>query len=463
VRLDTTFAVLPERRRGPWARLSGIQLFVLSFAALILGGAAGFLVLPGLYTGPRLGVVDALFTSASAVCVTGLIVVDTATYFTRLGQAWILLLIQAGGLGILTFTTLIIRALGRRTALEVEAAAHAGVAAHLGDARALLRAVFAFTLTIEAVGAVGLWLLWRGPLGGTAAVWPAVFHAVSAFCNAGFSTFSDSLVGWRTSPPLLLSISTLIVLGGLGFVVLHDLRARFVHRSVRRLTTHSRLVLGTTAVLIVGATIVFLLFEGRHTLQPLSPVSRVVNALFMAITPRTAGFNTVDYNQISNSSLAFTIGLMFVGGSPGSTAGGIKTTSAALLVLVLVSRLRGHRQLSIGGRSVREDAVQGAVSLAVGAVAILAVAVFLLLLAEAAHGPGDRSDLARLAFESTSAFGTVGLSMNRTGALSGAGRLIITLLMFIGRVGPLGMTAAMVFARERGAPFRYAFDEVAVG
>jgi trk system potassium uptake protein TrkH len=464
MRFDAALLAHPrEWRRGVWRRLSGVQLFVLSFAGLVLGGALGLLVLPGLYTGPRLGVVDAVFTAASAVCVTGLIVVDTATYFTVWGQAWILLLIQAGGLGILTFATLIIRLLGRRGGLGVESAASTGVGAHVGDTGAMVRAVFLLTFAIEAVGSVVLWLLWRAPLGAGPAAWHAVFHAISAFCNAGFSTFSNNLAGWAGSPPVLLSVGGLILLGGIGFVVLEDIRARFLQRRTRRLTTHSRIALTATGVTVGVAALLFFGFEGAHTLRGLATGDRLTNALFMAITPRTAGFNTVDYSAVSNASYALTIGLMFVGGSPGGTAGGIKTTTASVLLLLLVMRLRGLRHVPVGGRSVREDVIQAAAGLVVGAVAILSLGVFLLLLTEPAVAATDRAGLARLVFEANSAFGTVGLSMNKTPELTAGGRIVITLLMFVGRVGPLSLAAAMVVGREHRAAYRYAYDDVAVG
>lgn len=449
------------RRRGVIRQVSGIRLFVLSFAGLVTIGAAGLLTLPGLYTGQPLGVVDAVFTAASAVCVTGLIVVDTATYFTRWGQAWILLLIQAGGLGILTFATLILRLLGSRGSLGVESAAGSGMGVQAGAIRRILRPVLIMTVAIEAVGVLGLWLLWREPLGAAGAVWPAVFHAVSAFCNAGFSTFSNSLVGWRADVPVLLAVGGLIVLGGLGFVVLEDVRHRWIVRSSRRLSTQSRIALTAAAVLTVGAAAVFLTFERRHTLQGVGMGSQVVNALFMAVTPRTAGFNTVDYGAVSNPSLALTVILMIIGGAPGSAAGGLKTTTAALLVLGFWARLRGHAHVSVGGRTIREEAVARAAALAVGGIAILAVAGFLLLLVEPAPVVQDRADFVRIVFEVHSAFGTVGLSMNKTGEVTPTGRLILTALMFVGRVGPLALAAAM--AARRGTAHRYSYDDVAVG
>jgi trk system potassium uptake protein TrkH len=450
-------------RRRMVGSLSGVRLFVVSFALLILVGAAGLLTLPGLYTGPRLGPIDALFTSASAVCVTGLVVADTARYFTWWGQAWILLLIQAGGLGILTFATLIIRLMGGRGGLGIETAAGAGVAARVGDVRAMVRAVVALTLAIEAVGAVGLWLLWSEPLGAGAAVWHAVFHAVSAFCNAGFSTFSDNLVGWQEDPPVLLTIGGLILLGGIGFLVLEDLRARFVRRTSRRLSTHSRIALAATAIIVVGAGTFFWAFESGHTLAAVSPVGRAVNAVFMAITPRTAGFNTIDYDRASNPAMMLTDALMFVGGSPGGTAGGVKTTTVSVLILLLIARLRARQHVSLGGRSVRDDTIQSAAGLVVGAITILSIAIFLLVLTEPVAAGNDRRDFARLVFEAFSAFGTVGLSMNKTTELTPVGRVLITLLMFVGRVGPLSLAAAMVLPRGHRAPFRYAYDNVVVG
>jgi trk system potassium uptake protein len=462
MRFDPATTLRPAGHgREPWPRLSGVQLFVLSFAGLIGAGTLGLLLLPGIYAGPRLGFVDALFTAASAVCVTGLIVVDTATHFTGWGQLWLLLLIQLGGLGILTFTTLIIRMLGRRSALHLESAAGAGVAGRLGDPRALLRAVIALTVGIEAIGALCFWLLWRGELGSGPAVWHAVFQAVSAFCNAGFSTFSDSLAGFRERPSVVLVAAGLIVAGGLGFIVLEDVRERIAgHR--RRLSTHARLVLATTGVLVLGAGLAFHAFEFHGTLGALGPVDRATNALFMAITPRTAGFNTVDYNQVADPSLALTLGLMLIGGAPGGTAGGVKVTTVALLVLLLVTRLRGRGDVSAWGRSVRGGAVQAAAGLVVGAIALLAVAIALLLLTEEPGLAGHREHFAQLVFEAHSAFGTVGLSMGGTAELSPAGRLVVTGLMFVGRVGPISLAAAMAVAGERHA-YRYAYEDVAVG
>jgi trk system potassium uptake protein TrkH len=424
----------------------------------------GFLVLPGLYVGPRLSVIDALFTATSAVCVTGLVVVDTATFFTGWGHVWIALLIQLGGLGILTIATLIILALGRRPALAVGESVGQQVPRRLGSPRAVLRSVVVVTVIAEAAGAMVLWLSWGGEMGWARAVLPAVFHAISAFCNAGFSTFSTSLVGFREHGPILATISALIILGGLGFVVLTDVWIRVVPRTARRLSLHTTLVLTTTVVLLVGGAVLFYFFEAANVLEGMGVVTRALNAFFMSVTARTAGFNTVDYGAISDTSVVLTIIFMVIGGSPGSTAGGIKTTTVALLTLLFVSYLRGKRNVSARHRTVQPEHVALATGLAVGTVALLAAAVFVLMISELPVNVQDRTLLVRATFEAASAFGTVGLSMGLTPALTTAGKVIITFLMFLGRVGPLTLAASMaIAAQRRQAHYRHAFEDVVVG
>ncbi len=462
-----------SRRPGAIARdagrgrfdLSAPRLLVGSFAALIAAGTAGFLVLPGLWIGERASFVDALFMATSAVCVTGLSVLDVSSRMTFLGQLWLLALIQLGGIGIVTLAALAAAALGRRMSLEAEEVA-AGPTALMpeGGPRALVRSVVRATLAIEAVGAALLWFCWRDTLGNAGAVWPAVFHAISAFCNAGFSTFRDNLAGSVGDLPVLAVIALLIIAGGLGFLVFEDLQAR-PRGTRRRVTLHTRLVLITTAVLIVGATPLYLFFEWNHTLAGHGLVASVANAAFMAVTPRTAGFNAVDYEQISNPSLVLTLALMWIGGSPGSTAGGVKTTTAALLALLFVARLRGRDVVSFANRSVPDATVQRAVGLAVGAILLLFAFVFALLFTEI---PGenivaDRESFVHLVFEAQSALGTVGLSMNKTADLSPPGRLLIVLLMFLGRVGPLAALEAMARRSRRKQPYRLGREDVLVG
>lgn len=446
-------------RRRPW--LTAVRLLVLSFLVLIALGTAGLLALPGLYAGPKLGVVDALFTATSAVCVTGLIVVDTATYFTPFGQAWILLLIQLGGLGILTLATFVVVGLRGRSSLVTEEAVATGSMALRLRPRRLLAWVVTITLLAEVVGAVLLWLLWLPRFGAAGAVWHSVFNAVSAFCNAGFSTFSDSLAGFQRQPASLLVVALLIVFGGLGFVVFADL-GRYARRR-RSVTLHTRLTLLATGVLIAGGWVLYLAFESNVTLSDMGWGHRVANALFMAVTARTAGFNTIDYDAVAGPTLVLTGILMAIGGSPASTAGGLKTTTAALLFLLLLSRLRGHHHVSVFGRTVPAETVNRSAGIAVGGITILLGMVFLLMIAEQGAHAADRAHMVRVGFEAISAFGTVGLSMGVTGDLTAGAKLLVTVLMFVGRVGPLTLATAMAVSAARGRAYRYSHEDVILG
>lgn len=464
----------PARARGSAARrdrrvqLSPAQLLVGSFGGLVLFGTLGLKLLPGLYRGEPLGWLDAVFTATSAVCVTGLIVVDTATYFTVIGQAFLLLLIQLGGLGILTLTSLVILVLGRRLSLRQESAAVVGVdLAPEVDFRGLVRSVVLFTLSFEALGALVLFATWLPRLDWRSAAGHAIFHSVSAFCNAGFSTFSDSLVGYRGSPVTLLTVATLVVVGGLGFLTMEEVRLRWgsrEHKRPYRFSLHSRLVLATTASLILVGWLLYLLFEWRVTLAEMPVGDRAVNGLFMSVTARTAGFNAVDYARTTEASSFLTILLMSIGGSPGSTAGGIKTTTFALLWALAWSRLRGIRVAQVSWRSIPEATVQRAVGLSVAAFALVTAAIFGLTVTELGLVAGERpgNDFLVHMFEAVSAFNTVGLSMGATGGLSVAGKWILVVLMFLGRVGPLTFAAALALRRPPGA-VRYAYEEVVIG
>ncbi len=456
-------AVLTRQlRRRP---LSAPQLFVLSFGLLVAFGTIGLKLLPGLYVGEPLGWVDALFTSTSAVCVTGLIVVDTATRFTPRGQGFILLLIQLGGLGIITFTSLIIVALGKRLSLRQSDVAMntAEIAPHV-EQKHLLRNVVFFTFLIELIGAVALYVVWAPSLGWKNAVWPAVFHSVSAFCNAGFSTFSDSLISQHDNPLILYIIMTLIVLGGIGFLVMEEAFLFFVARRRNqrfRLSLHSRIVLVTTALLIVGGAIAFTVLEWDRTLASMGWFHKINNATFMSVTARTAGYNSIDYSQASTSTNFFTILLMTIGGSPGSTAGGLKTTTFAIIALVAWSRFRGHTHTSVAGRTIPEETIQRAIGLASIVFALLTLSIFAMTLT----APTDRGEAMFLAymFEAVSAFNTVGLSMGVTAGLAEVDRLIMVFLMFAGRVGPLVLAAALTLQRDGKRTFRYAHEDVMVG
>ncbi len=462
--------VRDQRKLSFWRRLTPPQLFVGSFLLLIALGTLGLKLLPGLYTGEPLGWLDAVFTATSAVCVTGLIVVDTATYFTRSGQALILLLIQLGGLGMITFTTVIIAALGRRLSLRQQALAPSSgnIIADL-DYRRLTRDVVLFTLALEAIGALLLYLLWIPRFGWGGAAWPALFHSISAFCNAGFSTFSDSLIGFQAAPYTLLVIMALIVVGGLGFLVLEELylRIRAGERGrIVRISLHSRLVLATTALLVAGGWIPFTMFEWWVTFDGMPDWVKVLNGLFLSVTARTGGFNTINYGEAAVNTNFLTMLLMFVGGSPGSTAGGLKTTTIALVALLAWSRFRGRTAVRLWDRTIPEESVQRAVGLVVVGVALVTAAIFVYSTSEigAVGHVQAASGFLTYTFEAVSAINTVGLSMGITADLSPFGKWFTMLLMFLGRVGPITFAAALALsATPHAGKLRDAHEDVVVG
>lgn len=421
------------------------------------------MTLPGIYTGDPLGWTDAMFTSTSAVCVTGLIVVDTGTYFTFAGQLFLLALIQIGGIGMMTLASMVIFALGGRLSLRSEASVVVPPSLSEISPRALILAVVRYTFAFEAIGAVLLYLTWGPKLGWSEALWPAVFHAVSAFCNAGFSIYSDSLVQFAESPATILIISALIVVGGLGFVVVEELARRWQQprKERRALSLHTKLVLWSSLVLTLAGWVLFLLFEWSEGLNKLSFIDRLCNGLFMSITPRTAGFNTVEYGSMSNSTNFLTILLMMVGGSPGSTAGGFKTTSFAIMGLLAWSRLRSRTSVTFAERSIPEETVQRAVGLSVIGGMIIVTGIFLLA------GIGDilnqNEGFLAEAFEVVSALNTVGLSMGVTNHLSAHACWVVILLMFVGRVGPLSVAAMLRRRFAHSRDFRYTHEDVIVG
>ena len=482
-------STLDQRRRLiPWHRrpvsLTPAQTLVLAFAGLIVVGTAGFEVLPGLYAeGARpLSWTDALFTSTSAVCVTGLIVVDTATHFSVWGQLYILVLIQLGGLGMLGLASLVIVAFNRRLSLRQDALAGGGMtrpAAAQVATRGLVRDVIVFTAAVEFVAFAALWVLWWPDYGPRDAAWFAAFHSVSAFCNAGFSTFSDSLVGFQERPMTLWVVMAAVVAGGIGFLTLEELKLWVRGRAVGpafRLSLHSRLVLTATLVALVAGLLLLgvLEWENPRTLGGLGFADRLTNAAFLSVTPRTAGFNTVDYTLVHSATAFGTVLLMFVGGAPGGTAGGIKVTTVAVLLAMAHSRGRGRRTTDVGDRTLPEATTQRAVGLFAFAFGVLVLGVLLLTITELdvsyanlapdGHRLTEPTAFLDVMFEAASAFNTVGLSRDTTAELSPAGRILVTVLMFVGRVGPL--TAAAALSRSNPADRlvrRYAQEDVVVG
>ena len=434
------------------------RLIVAAFAAAVLVGTL-VLMLPAATTGDAAaGFRTAAFTATSAVTVTGLVVADTSSHWSGFGEAVILVLIQLGGIGIMTLASLVLIGFSQRLGLRhrLVAQLETGVLT-LGEVRAVLRQVVIVSLTVEVLTALALLArfatAYDEPFG--RAVWLAVFHAVSAFNNAGFALFPDSLVRFATDPVINLTLVVTIVVGGLGVPVLAELvRDRI---SWRRWSLHTRLTITTTLVLVAVAWFLVCLFEWTNaaTLGPFGTAEKLVAGLFQGVTPRTAGFNTVDIGGLRETTLLLMSGLMFVGAAPASTGGGLKVTTFALLAFVILSEVRGQQDVTVFGRRVGPGAQRQAVSLALIGVGVVAVGTLLLL---SMGGWG----LSAVLFEVTSAFGTTGLSTGITGDIPGPGRVLLILLMFAGRVGPLTVGAALAL-RQRDNRFRYPEERPLLG
>lgn len=455
---------LPFRMRTFWSRhLKPMRIFVSSFVGVILAGGV-LLWFPFSGASGGLRFVDALFTSTSAVCVTGLVVVDTGKDLSLLGQVITLVLIQIGGLGIITFSTVFFVLMGRSIPFkEREIVQSTFLHTPRRDFTVIAKYVLLFAFTTELAGSLLLWLrfVWDFPPG--RALYLAVYHAVSAFNNAGFSLFSDNLVTYQADALVNLTILMLIVHGGIGFIVQYELLAKW-RGTQKRLSLHTKVVLVTTAILIVAGALFFYLFERNHTLKGLPAGTKLLISLFQSVTPRTAGFNTVEIGMLTNATILLLIVLMFVGASPGSTGGGVKTTSAAVLALLVWNRLRGNEQVEVWRRTVPFDILNRTVSIVFASVVSVALIWSILLIAGGGTLPPERtrSLFVEYLFETVSAFGTVGLSMGVTPTLNDLQKGFLILMMLAGRVGPL--TLAFSLAREAGKRrWSYAEEGVMVG
>lgn len=439
--------------------LSPAQLIVLSFAAAILVGTL-LLRLPLAHAASgKIGWLEALFTATSAVCVTGLIVVDTGGDFSAFGQVVIALLIQTGGLGILTAGTLLALITRRRLGFRERLTLQTQVSAlQVGGVVRLVRNILLLVFSVELAGALVLYVRLAAVEGWGHGAWQAVFHSISAFNNAGFSLYADSLSRYVSDPVINGVVMALIIVGGLGFVVVVNLTARYRQAERVPLSLHTKVALTATVFLIVGATIVFLALEWTNpkTLGPLPWPAKLLAGLFQAVTPRTAGFNTLDHAAMREATLVFTLLLMFIGGNPGSTAGGIKTVTFFVLVGSAWSLARGRGELELFNRRVPlASAVRAGV---IGLISLNIVGPGLTLLAMTDAHLG----MLRLTFEAFSAFGTVGLSMGVTPELSTPGKLIIIAMMFAGRLGPLTIALALMEAPP-DRRIQHPVEEVVVG
>lgn len=437
-------------------KLNPPQVLALGFLSLILIGSI-LLNLPiASSSGTSIGYVNSLFTSASAVCVTGLTVLNTARDFTPFGQVIIITLIQFGGLGIMTLATVGYIIMGKKISFKERLMIKEQLNTEsIQGIVKLTKKVIGYTFFLEMMGSLLLALRFVPMFGFEKGLAFSIFHAISAYCNAGFDIFGDSLIIFQNDYYVLLILSLLIILGGLGFTVYADLLAK---DKLRKLTLHSKVVLIMTGSLLIIGTLSFLLFESSNpgTLGSMNFPSRLANSFFQSVSPRTAGFYSVDMSKIRETTIFSTIMLMFIGGSPGSTAGGIKTTTFACLLLTTISVVKGEEDVNCLNRRLPFETIKRAVSIFLIGLAIVFSTAIILTITDSSL------KFINLLFESTSAFGTVGLSAGITDKLSTLGRLVITLTMYIGRVGPL--TMAYAFAkRNKKRDFRNAPGNLMVG
>lgn len=438
--------------------LSPPQIIVGGFALVIFIGAI-LLNLPiSSSNGESIGFVDALFTSTSAVCVTGLVVVDTGTYWTTFGKIVILLLIQIGGLGFMTIATLGALIIGKKISLKERLIIQESLNQNkLSGIVKFTRQIIFATFFIESIGAFFLALVFVPEFGLVKGIGYSIFHAVSAFCNAGF----DIIGGGRSLTPyvdnilLNLTIIVLIILGGLGFTVIGDVIQK---RNFKRLSLHSKIVISISSILILVSFALFLLIEYSNsaTIDDLSLKGKLLASLFQAVTPRTAGFNTIDLAGMQNSSKLLTIVLMFIGGAPASTAGGIKISTLAVLILAIRTLITGKEDVYAFKRKISYSSVNKALAVLFIGLTIIISGTMILSLTESSQ------DFLYILFETVSAFGTVGLSLGITSELSVLGRLLITLIMFTGRVGALTILLALA-TREKKVLYKFPEDKVIVG
>ena len=453
---------LPGKQKNRATFQHAESILVLGFLAVILLGTV-LLALPAASAdGKSIGLFDSLFTSTSAVCVTGLVVVDTGTTFSLFGQIVLLILIQTGGLGFMVFATMIMVMLGRKISIKgrmlIRESMNTGSLSDLGR---LTRLYLLLSLGIELCGALLLSVRFVPLYGWKHGLWMALFHAVSAFCNAGFDLFGRyaSLTAFSRDPLVLLTIAALIILGGLGFsVILETLRNR---QGFRNLSLHTRIVLMTTVVLLLAGTVFYWLTErtNAETLAGYSEGEKALNAFFQSVTMRTAGFNSFDLAGFRAGSKLFSSFMMMIGASPASTGGGIKTTTIAAVGLLMLSVVRGESEVNVARRRLSDDILRRALAVAVLFLTIQLTGTLIIALIEDGRFP-----LQDILFEASSAMGTVGVSAIGTPNLSAAGRAVLLPMMFLGRVGPLTLAVALARRQSKGRSVsKYPEERIMIG
>jgi trk system potassium uptake protein len=434
------------------------KILVLGFATLILIGTSLLTIPIATVDGHGLSFLNALFTATSATCVTGLVVVDTGSTFTIFGQLVILSLIQIGGLGFMTFATFFFFLLGKKISLKDRLLLQESLnnLSIEGIVR-LVKRVLIFTAVIEIVGGIILSIRFAFDMPVGKAIYYGFFHSISNFNNAGFDLMGEfrSLTPYVADPTVTLTVCALITIGGIGFIVMNEV---YEYRDTHRLSVHTKVVLATSLILTVGGAILIFLFEfgNDKTLQPLSPLGKVLGALFQSVTNRTAGSNTLNIPDLTHPTLFLTIFLMFVGASPGSTGGGIKTTTFATLLGTVWSQVKGKEDVVLFRRRILTEIIFKALTVTVSGLFLVMVITMLLTITEVGK------DFLMILFEATSAFATVGLSMGLTPELSPTGQILIIFTMFAGRVGPLTVAFAIAM-RRKPDPYRHPKGKIMIG
>ncbi len=443
-------------------KITPTQIIVTGFALLIFFGAFLLNLPVASRDGQPVGFINALFTATSSVCVTGLVVVDTGTHWTVFGQVVIALLIQIGGLGIMTLSTLFALLLGRRITLKERLLIQESLNQFdLEGLVRLTRNIIYATLAIELVGAVMFSLVFVPDYGLKKGIAFGMFHAVTAFCNAGFDLIGEfrSFTPYVNNYIININAMLLIIIGGLGFSVWMDIYHAFKERNLKNISLHSKVVLTTTIFLIAtGAVFIFAMeINNPDTIKDLPLSGKILASFFHSVTPRTAGYNTLDMGALTTPTKFMTIILMFIGGSPGSTAGGIKTATAAILALTVIAVVKGKDDPEVFERHFPKYLVYRAMSVALISLCLVVFVTMILSITEDA-------DFMTLLFETTSAFGTVGLTLNYTTNLSWIGKIIISITMFAGRVGPLSLVLAFAKkANRNNGNLKYPEDRIMVG
>ena len=447
----------PSVRQGLDKFRDAPALYVLMSFIILISVGALFLSLPqASATGTSIGAVQAIFTAVSAACVTGLTVVSTGQDLSIFGQIIVLILVQLGGLGIMVLSTFATLAFGGRLAVRSERAlSEFFEAGGVRSANNLVVFIIKSTIMIELIGAAILtYVFWSDGMELKSAIGSGVFHAISAFCNAGFALSDSSLVAHNTNPLVLITFSLLITLGGLGFFVMLELYSRFIRKTVNSFSIQAKLVLMTSLVITLGCTVIFCFTEWNSAFTGLSFSDKVINGFFHSVSARTAGFNAVEMGSFTSASIVIMIMIMFVGGAPGGTAGGVKVTTIGVLLATLPALLKNSSRISLFNRSLSAASVYKSAALITLSLTAVCIIWFVLLLSQ------DIDPLILL-FEAFSTMGTTGLSMGATDKLDGFGQIVVSIGMFIGRIGPL--TVAIAFGKETKSKVEYPNANIMIG